>query len=812
MRSAMALGARLLVRRPWSSGATVLCLAIGIAATAAALTLFDAAVLRPSGFENARQLVVLWESDPSRNVELSEVSLPDFEEWSLQAKSFSSMAAFGSSHWPGLARIGESTVPIARRGISRTFFATLGATPAAGRDFADSDLDPSSPPPVLVSHRFWSTSLGGSADVVDSSLFIDGVEHRIVGVMPRGFSFPSAPDVWVSVERELRSAFEANQLNPEQQRRVGVLEVLGRLRDDVSREQARDEVTAVSRAIHQRSDPVPGQWAVVATPLTDVLVGGLGPRLWIALAMAAAVLLFACANAAAIRLAEIRDRELELSTRLFLGAARRRLAVQLAGESLPLVAGATGLALALASGLLAWTSAVPVVAESGIALDQHRGLTWAAIGLFAITAWLLAGWLPATSVAARLATTTLASSARSVGAGGRSRAMLVGAQVALAICLVAVAGAAWQAFERLSRLDVGFATENVTTIDVTLPSWRYESAESQQQVETKLVTALEQVPGVEAAAGTSLRPFRFGEIVDGLPVRREGDANTTAEAAVAASRVIATPHYFRALGVAIEEGRSFTDDDRAGTEPVAIISRTLARTLWGYGSPVGQRVQFYTLSTNWQTRIIVGVADDVRSRGMEKPALELYVPHAQTNLQLGSFVVRAPADRMPTEAVLRQALQKVEPEIGLEQIQTTGAIVRTVLAPARVLATTTALLGSVGLALLALGVFGAAATALASAWSEVAVRQAVGATPLQAARAPLTLLGKAIGLGLAAGALASPAAVGALAMTGIAAERAWIWPLMAGAPIVMAAVGLAVWPSLMRAARVPPAELLRQRV
>lgn len=811
MLSALSLGAVLLLRRPWAAGATVLCLAVGMAAAAAALTLFDVAVLRPLGFTHVDRLVVLWESDRARGVELSEVSLADFEDWSRQAPSAASMAAFGSSHWPGLARIGEQTVPITRRAVSRTFFATLGAAPAAGRDFVEHDLERSSPPPALLGHRFWRNSLGGRGDVIGSSLFVDGVEHRVVGVMPRGFSFPSAPDVWVSVERELQRAFEANEVSQEQQRRVGVLEVVARVGDGISRERLRDELTAVSRAIHLRADPAPGQWAVVDTPLVDVLVGGLGARLWIAFAMAIAVLLFACANAAGIRVAEISGRELELTTRLFLGAGRRRLAAQLAGESVPLIALATVLSLAIAAGLLAWTAAVPVVAESGMALDQHRGVTWGAIGVFAIVAWLLAGWLPAISGAARLATRTLASSARSVGAGGRSRAALVGVQVALAICLVSAAGSAWQGFERLSRLDVGFATENVTTIDVALPEWRYASAESARQVETKLLTALEQVPGVEAAAGTSLRPFRFGAIVDGLPVRREEDERTTAEAAIAASRVTATPNYFRALGIAIEEGREFTDDDRVDAEPVAVIGRSLARTLWGDVPSVGRRVQIYTLATKWQRRTIVGVADDARSRGLEKPALELYVPHAQASLRIGTFVVRAPSDRTPTEAMLRQALHRVEPEIGLERIQTTGDILDTVLAPARVLATTTGLLGSVGLALVALGVFGAAATALASAWAEVAVRQAVGATPLRAARAPLALLGQAIGAGLAAGALASPAAVGATAMTGIAAERAWMLPLLAGALIVTAAAALAVWAPLMRAARLPPAELLRQR-
>ena len=234
---------RALVRRPLATAASALCLGFGIAACASAWTLVNAVILRPFGLA-ADRLVVVWETDPARGQPLIEVSLLNFLDWQREAKTVETMAAFGSSHWPALARIGSETVSLAVRGVSQSFFATLGAHPALGRDFADEDTREDVPPPVILSDRLWRSRFNGDPSIVGRLLFIDGNDTRIVGVMPRGFAFPDDPDAWVFlVDRIFGEAYK--QLSPEAQRQVGVLEVVGRRKPGVSDADVRAELSRI---------------------------------------------------------------------------------------------------------------------------------------------------------------------------------------------------------------------------------------------------------------------------------------------------------------------------------------------------------------------------------------------------------------------------------------------------------------------------------------------------------------------------------------------------------------------------------------
>ena len=307
-------------------------------------------------------------------------------------------------------------------------------------------------------------------------------------------------------------------------------------------------------------------------------------------------------------------------------------------------------------------------------------------------------------------------------------------------------------------------------------------------------------------AAVSVRPFRFGEIADGLPVRRTGDVTTQPDDATAASRVAVAPEYFSAIGQQIVEGRAFTAFDHATSEPVAVISRTLARALFGEAPAVGQRVDTFTLSEKWRSRLVVGVAGDAQYRGLERPSLEVYVPVPQTLASIGSIVIASIASLTSEQVV--QTLRRAEPDVAIEGFQTTGELHRTVLSPARLLATIVGLLGVTGLVLLALGIFAGAATALRVAWAEIAVRQAVGASPFQAARAPLRMLTRALA-GILSGLALAPAVLSAAASVGLSSPGASLLPLLGAIALVPAAAAVTIVPSLVRAAKCPPAELLR---
>ena len=799
-------GLRWVAKRPIESLVSAICLAVGITGCAVAWTLVDAAILRPFGLTGSDRLVVMWETDPSRGHDLMEVSHPNFLDWQREARTLDSMAAFGSSHWPSSVRLGSETLPIATRAVSITFFATLGIQPAIGRDFARADLSVDTAPPMILSDRLWRTRFARSPDVIGQTLFIDGEGHRIIGVMPRGFGYPDDPDAWLSVERALGQAFAG--MSEDQQRGVGVLEVLGRRRPGVRDAAVRDELGQIVRNLAARHQSWTSNVKVAVTPLSDVVMGRLGMRLWIAIGLAAAVLLFACGNVAAVRVAHSRERATELAARLFLGSSRARLAIDLAIELIPVVLIAAAVAVVGWWSIIQLLSTAPAVATSGIALEDRATLAATIIATTAVLSWILTGLLPGVSASRRDLPSLRMDSVRIARGVSKAGAPLLLGQSAIAIVVIAVAAVALQAFVQLSQTDVGFSTTGVTLIDTLAPDWKYPEVSHRRQLTDRLRRALRDIPQVEHAAAVSVRPFRFGEIVDGLPVRRAEDPLVQPGEAVPGSRVVVTPEYFAALGQSIIAGRGFTYDDRADTERVAIVSRTMARALWGDEPAVGKRLDLF--GGKWLGSLVVGVAGDARYRGLERPSMEVYVPHQQSTTELGSFVIGT-STHPPSDTMIRDALRRVEPELAIEKIQTTDELMHSVLSPARLLATLTSLLSAAGVLLLALGIFGAAAVALRSAWPEIALRQAIGAMPFQAARAPLWLLGRALLAGVGIGLLLSPLALSAAAALGLGGGDSVLIPLVLGTLGVLIVSAIAVGPPLVRAARTSPADLLRAR-
>jgi predicted permease len=789
----------------------VLCLATGIAACALAWHLIDITLLRPHGIAGARDLVVVWEANPARQQDHIEVSLPDFLDWQHETRTLERMAAYGSTAWPVIWRIEGEPISLSMRAVTRDFFGTLGVAPALGRTFDPGDLEPGVPPAVVLSHRLWQTRLGGDMAAVGRTIEIDGEHHRVIGVMPRGFAFPEDPDVWISAERVLPRMF--GMMTPEAQRTVGILDVVARRRAGVAREDVRAELTAVVRSVRERHGRGDAGLIASVMPLTEVVLGRLGARLWIAAAMAAAVFLLGCANVAAVRWVALRERAQELWVRRILGSSGTRLASGVALEMLPLVGAATLLAVAMQTGLMAQVTTMPVVARSGAALAGDGVSDGLAIGVLALAAFVLVGVVPAVGVALWLSEGHAAADTRVARRSSRLGARLLAMQAALAVAVVLLASVALQAFDRLSRSDPGFsARHDITLVDLTVPRWKYRELSRLRQLFERLHAQLASVPGVQHAGGVSVRPFRFGDIADPQPIRRAGDVDVRPDSAVGTHRVIVTPGYFEALGIRLLAGRAFTGADRASSPRVAIVSETLARTLFGERDPrdvVGRQIEMFAVLEQWRPLTIVGVADNARYRGLELPPLEVYVPFSQAPPAIGSFVIAARPGAVVSADSLRRALHAVEPEVAVETIRTARQIVDDALSPARLLAALVAMLATVGLALLVLGVTAAAGAAVRAAWGEIGLRQAMGATPVRAVRAPLRSLLRAVLFGTAAGLALGPPVLSAAAALGWAPASSSVWALAVAAAAVMGAAVLGVLPSARRAAQIPLSDLLR---
>jgi predicted permease len=805
MNTAIAVGARWILRRPVVAVISALSLGIGASAAVVAWALLDAGVRKPFGLADANRLVVVWETDPAHSQPLIEVSYLNFLDWQREARTLESLAAFGSQHWPGLARIADATVPLALRGVTHTFFPTLGVAPALGRNFAVGDAEPGAAPPLILSHRLWHDRLGGRHDIVGQHVFIDGTDHVVIGVMPAGFAYPDDPDAWVSVERVLGEAFQKMPVN--QQRMIGVLEVLGRRHTAASNDDVQAELTRIIQALQRTHGSASGPITISAavTPFADLVLGQLGARLWIAVGMSVVAFLLACANVGAVRSAHLRERAAEVAARTFLGASQRRLTRDLSIEALPLIAIGLIVSTVLSYVLVRMLHSATAISESGIELGDFAAAMTGWLVALSLLGFVLTGVLPA-HTAARRRVTTLSSQTRTTRRLSRIAAPLLVAQAATAVVVVGVATMAVETFARLSAIEFGFATTGVTFVDIALPGWKYEDAASARQAIERLQSELRAQANVTDVAAVSIRPLRFGEIVDGQPVRRTGDPNVQPDEAVGASRVVVTPEYFAVLQQPIVAGRSFSTGDRAESEAVVIISRTLARTLFGEDDVVGRSIDTFSLSEKWRSRRVVGVAGDARYRGLARPSMEVFVPHTQVATPLGSLVVASRSTL--SAAVVRQAVGRVDPEIAIEHLQTTGDVRAAVLGPARLLATIVSLLGAAGLLLLAIGLFGATATALRAAWSEIGVRQAIGAQPWQAARAPLQVLLRAVVLGVIGGVALTPVALAAAGAVGLDGDSP-LRPFLVAAMLVVMATAVAVIPGLWRAAKISPAALLR---
>jgi hypothetical protein len=461
----------------------------------------------------------------------------------------------------------------------------------------------------------------------------------------------------------------------------------------------------------------------------------------------------------------------------------------------------------MSAALVNLLSSSTAIGDSGVALNDRWLLFVVLLAVLGGVSWCLIGAAPAVAAVRWSAAQAAHGAGRVISGTGRLGAPLLLGQAALAIAVVALSAATLQTFRRLSGIDLGFSTRGVTLVDFALPAWKYKTPADQQATREQLQITLRELPSVSHVAGVSVRPFRFGDIVDGLPVRRMGDSLVTPDDATAASRVAVTPDYFAALGQSIVEGRAFSDFDRRESEAVAIVSRTLARALFGNRPALGQRLETFTLSENWRARLIVGISGDAQYRGLERPSMEVYVPHTQAQTSMGSLVIASSAPL--TESSVRQALRRVEPDVAIEGFQTTADLRASVLSPARLLTTMVSLLGVAGLLLLTLGVFGAAAGALRAAWPEIAVRQAIGARPWQAARAPLRVFIRALGVGVVAGLAVSPAVLAGAGALGLSWTGNVVAPLALSVLVVAASAALAIAPALARAASASPGQLLR---
>ena len=624
---------RTLLRKPLFTTAVVATLGVGIGANTTVFSIAYGVLFKPLPYADPGRLVGVFRFLPDLMgpsvASISDwyaVPYPLYEDWEERATIFENLGAYAPI---GMTVTGRGD-PERVTGVNATsgVFETLGVPPLLGQPFAADDDRIGMPARVLLSQGYWESRLGGDPNVIGESLVISGVPHEIAGVMPRGFAFPSETErLWTTFPDRRRSTTT---------REGGSLKVIGRLRPDVSIDQARLDMEQVRLQIAE-DYPIEEEFGVRVLPHAATVGATARPALLLLLGAVGTVLLIACANIANLVLSRASERRKELGVRQALGAGRGRLLAHVLGECLvlSLAGGALGCLIAAAGVrpfLSLFPAGLPRASEIGI---DGRVLLFA-LGLSVLVA-LLIGALPALRSTGRTFTDALLDVGRAHSGNvrrHRTQTLIVISEIALAFVLLTGAGLFIKSFVRMTSVDPGFTPDRVLTMRVSLTERNYgaEDADGVRAFYGDLLERLRALPGVRTVGAADQMPFMGGR---SFPPTSIETADGVTEMNIHTTSV--TSGYFQAMTIPLVAGRGFRLDDRPGSPPVAIVNQAMASRFWPDESPLGRRVREETAGEPvWRT--VVGVVGNVKYGLRDTGSPVVHVPFRQRSSH-GAFVV-----------------------------------------------------------------------------------------------------------------------------------------------------------------------------
>lgn len=794
-----------LVRRPGFSLLTMGTLAIGIGTASAVFSLAEAMLLRTLPQDDAGRLVRIFSTNAERGFGRFSVSFPDYRDFTAREDLFAS-ASFYTTSGRDLSGEGDPE-RIRTAAVYRDYFQTLATPSTLGRTFANQEHDPGSVPTTVLAESFWARRFAADTAVSGREIRLDGVPHVVIGVVPDTHAWPVGTDAWTPLQWGTVVPDYADG------RTNHTWQVVGRLRDGVPVEDASEQVQAMAASIYSRPEVDEAGTRAVVVHLGSSeggegaaeLFGTLGTAVFV-------VLLIACMNASGLLVTRTWSRARELSLRAALGAGRTRLAGILFGESalLALVGGMLGVWLGHVGLARALASAPPEVQDLGEV--RLNGVVIAAGAGISLLAALMAGLIPALRAARISVAQSLRDGAGQTGQGwglARLRRVLVVGELSLALALLVAAGLAVRGFQRQIATNPGFEAEGLVSFTVRLPATRYPEPALVDDYYREAVARLEARPGVLAATSTSRLPLGAGGvsltrafIFDGAVPPPDGDAYSAAWIEV-------DPGYFETLGVRPLEGRVLTSEDGADGEPVALVTREMARRMSPEESIVGRSIRSH-YDENVPRRV-VGVIPDLQINGVARtPLLPLvFVPRAQAVRTAMAFLVRTSGDADDALPAIRAAMTELDPDVALDELQPLRRAHAADLGGIRFLTTLFGAFGVLALILAVGGVYGLVSYSVSQQRQGIGVRIAMGATARRVRReilaesARLSLVGLALGSGLAWVA----ARVLAAGMSGVATPEPSTF--IGVAAVLVTAVLAASWLPATRAGRVDPVDALR---
>lgn len=801
-------GARMLLKQPGFTLIAVITLALGIGANTAIFSVVHTVLLRPLPFAEQDRLVALWKRDTAANQPFVELAMAEVRDWGQQSQTLSGVAALPATVYGyGYVLTGRGeAVQLESAKVSGNFFSVLGAQAAIGRVCNESDDVVNGPKVVVLSDRIWRERFNADPNLIGQSVTLSENNFTVVGVMSARFEFPKGVDLWLPI-RPTVSAQQAESYG------ASFLTAVGKLKPNMTLAQAEAEMnTIVARLAAAHPEMNAAGHRIVITPLAEHLFGDARPALWLLLAATGMLLLIAAANIANLSLARATARRREFALRAALGAERGRLARQLLTESflLALIGGLGGVALSY------WLIKLLVrVAPADIPRIEEVSLNFTVL-LFSLGVTLLMAMLCGLVPALAASRTNLNQALNEGGSkmsgersGKRTRSALVVAEIAVTVVLLAGATLILRSFVNLSRLDLGFDPSNTLTMHLRLQGSKYGTPEARRAFYKQLIERLEAKPGVEAASAVLIRPME-GEVGWDVPFALEGQSETEAKKNRVPNFEAITPHYFRTIKLPLKAGREFTDFDSEQSQPVAIISQTMAKTLFGAGvDPIGKRLRLDLRDSPWRT--IVGVVGDTRYRALQDARFDLYIPFAQWPMAfVNHFAVRTTVDPKAMLPIVRNEVAALDPMQAITRVATMDEMVATHLAQPRFSAVLLNWLSGLALLMAAVGIYGVLAYSVAQRTGEFGVRLALGAQTRDILRLVvgqgmrLVLMGITIGLVAAIGLTRLLKTL----LFGVSATDPMTY---AGAALLLIAVALlACWIPARRATKIDPLQALRQ--